>query len=146
MTVTSNRVYFNSYTGRLYKWAGSSFEAIGGGMDGAIYDIIKTNVNLVAAKLDTLIGALAMLAFSGTVNKESLKVGSLSWVEPETHEPRIITPIDGSTLEFGNATDDDMDIRIGLFVEGADLTKGLTLSITELRARHGSVSKAAHRA
>ena len=133
--ILSTRVYFNSYTGRLYKWAGSSFEAIGGGMDGAIYDIIKSNVNLVAAKLDTLIGAMAMLAFSGTVNKESLKVGSLSWVEPETHEPRIITPIDGSTLEFGNATDDDMDIRIGLFVEGADLTKGLTLSITEGSSR-----------
>ena len=135
MTVTSNRVYFNSYTGRLYKWAGSSFEAIGGGMDGAIYDIIKTNVNLVAAKLDTLIGALAMLAFSGTVNKESLKVGSLSWVEPETHEPRIITPLDGSTVECGNATEDDEDIRIGLFIEGADLTKGLTLSITEGSSR-----------
>lgn len=135
MTVTSNRVYFNSYTGRLYKWAGSSFEAIGGGMDGAIYDIIKSNVNLVAAKLDALIGALAMLAFSGTVNKESLKVGSLSWVEPETHEPRIITPLDGSTLEFGNSTEDDVDIRIGLFIEGADLTKNLTLSITEGSSR-----------
>lgn len=135
MTVTPNRVYFNSYTGRLYKWAGSSFEAIGGGMDGAIYDIIKSNVNLVATKLDTLIGALAMLAFSGTVNKESLKVGSLSWVEPETHEPRIITPLDGSTVEFGNSTEDDEDIRIGLFIEGADLTKNLTLSITEGSSR-----------
>jgi len=133
--ILPNRVYFNSYTGRLYKWAGSSFEAIGGGMDGAIYDIIKSNVNLVAAKLDTLIGALAMLAFSDTVNKESLKVGSLSWVEPETHEPRIITPLDGSTIEFGNATDDDVDIRIGLFIEGADLTKNLTLSITEGSSR-----------
>lgn len=135
MTVTSNRVYFNSYTGRLYKWAGSSFEAIGGGMDGAIYDIIKSNVNLVAAKLDTLIGALAMLAFSGTVNKELLKVGSLSWVEPETHEPRIITPLDGSTIEFGNSTEDDEDIQIELFIEGADLTEALTLSITEGSSR-----------
>ena len=134
-SILSTRVYFNSYTGRLYKWAGSSFEAIGGGMDGAIYDIIKTNVNLVAAKLDALIGALAMLAFSGTVNKESLKVGSLSWVEPETHEPRIITPLDGSTLEFGNATEDDEDIQIGLFIEGADLTEALTLSITEGSSR-----------
>lgn len=133
--ILPNRVYFNSYTGRLYKWAGSSFEAIGGGMDGAIYDIIKSNVNLVAAKLDTLIGALAMLAFSGTVNKESLKVGSLSWVEPETHEPRIITPLDGSTLEFGNSTEDDEDIQIGLFIEGADLTEALTLSITEGSSR-----------
>lgn len=133
--ILPNRVYFNSYTGRLYKWAGSSFEAIGGGMDGAIYDIIKSNVNLVAAKLDTLIGALAMLAFSGTVNKESLKVGSLSWVEPETHEPRIITPLGGSTLEFGNSTEDDEDIQIGLFIEGADLTEALTLSITEGSSR-----------
>ena len=133
--ILPNRVYFNSYTGRLYKWAGSSFEAIGGGMDGSIYDIIKSNVNLVAAKLDTLIGALAMLAFSGTVNKESLKVGSLSWVEPETHEPRIITPLDGSTLEFGNSTEDDEDIQIGLFIEGADLAEALTLSITEGSSR-----------
>ena len=133
--ILPNRVYFNSYTGRLYKWAGSSFEAIGGGMDGAIYDIIKSNVNLVAAKLDTLIGALAMLAFSGTVNKESLKVGSLSWVEPETHEPRIITPLDGSTVECGNSTEDDEDIQIALFIEGADLSEALTLSITEGSSR-----------
>ncbi len=135
-SILPNRVYFNSYTGRLYKWTGSSFELVGGGgIDSGIYEVIKSNVNLVAAKLDALIGAMAMLAFSGTVDKNALKVGSLSWVEPETHEPRIITPIDGSTLEFGNATDDDVDIRIGLFVEGADLTKGLTLSITEGSSR-----------
>lgn len=148
MTVTSNRVYFNSYTGRLYKWAGSSFEAIGGGMDGAIYDIIKSNVNLVAAKLDTLIGALAMLAFSGTVNKESLKVGSLSWVEPETHEPRIITPINGATIDCGTAYDDEYEIQKTIFVQGADLTSGLTLAITEgsqqfrLAGGSASISKA----
>ncbi len=127
MTVTSNRVYFNSYTGRLYKWAGSSFEAIGGGMDGAIYDIIKSNVNLVAAKLDALIGAMAMLAFSGTVNKESLKVGSLSWVEPETHEPRIITPLDGSTLEFGSTA---IQTSRTILIQGADITRSLNLDIT----------------
>lgn len=128
MTVTSSRVYFNSYTGRLYKWTGSSFELVGGGgIDSGIYEVIKSNVNLVASKLDSLISAMAMLAFSGTVNKNALKVGSLSWVEPEIHTPRIITPIDGSTLEFGSTA---IQTSRTILIQGADITTSLNLAIT----------------
>lgn len=129
--LTANKVYFNSYTGRLYKWTGTAFEAIGGGMDAAIYEIIKSNVNLVAAKLDSLISAMAMLAFSGTVDKNTLKVGTLSWIEPETHTPRLVSPVANSTIDCGTAYEDEYDIQKTIYIQGADLTNGLTLAITE---------------
>ena len=125
--VVPNKAYFNAYTGRLYRWTGSSFETVGGGIDGAIFDVIKNNVNLVAAKLDSLISALAMLAFSNTVDKNTLKVGELSWVEPETHEPRITSPINGSTVDFGSTA---IQTSRTISIQGADLTKSLTLAIT----------------
>lgn len=130
--MTSDKVYFNSYTGRLYRWTGSSFELVGGGgIDGGIYEIIKSNVNLVAAKLDALIGALAMLAFSGTVDKNTLKVGTLSWIEPETHTPRLVSPVANSTIDCGTAYEDEYDIQKTIYIQGANLTNGLTLAITE---------------
>jgi len=142
------------YSGNgIYTWSGSQFQKIvdltdyfedgrlkmdalpenlpTGGLSDDIYTAIKDNVDTLWARLNTLIGDLANLAFSGTRTSQLTNNDKTPWPENESSDqtPTLTKPANnGGTILVGTASGGL--ITTSVEIKGIHLTQPLVVSVS----------------
>lgn len=124
-----------SYQVPLNKIKGSA----GGGMSDDVYSAIKDNVDLLRARLNTLISNLANLAFRDSRTNQISDAEWTSWPENSggssggdtptpTDEPTLTSPASGSSIYIGQNT--GSGISKAITIKGSNLTQSLNVVVS----------------